>query len=166
MFSKFWNWYEKHYLLNVSVAAGLFTLQIIHLIWLFGEVIVLKLSGVTLFHFHDSWRWLVILVDYTEIPALFGISLIYINDLRKRFTWKPLLYLVFLNSQWLHIFWITDTFVVNSFTGAGTVFPGFLAWIAILIDYLEVPVMVETFKKLFVAIKERDRTLMKVAFEE
>ena len=37
-----------------------------------------------------------------------------VNELRRGFSWRALLFLAFLNSQWLHIFWITDEFVVES----------------------------------------------------
>ncbi|WP_196300572.1 hypothetical protein, partial [Streptococcus pneumoniae] len=75
-------------------------------------------------------------------------SVLYIYELQKRFSWKPVLFLIMLNSQWLHLFWITDEFVVNQFAGrAVTVLPVWLAWVAILIDYLEVPVMIDTFLK-------------------
>ncbi|MES4787698.1 MAG: hypothetical protein C4294_19945 [Nitrospiraceae bacterium] len=96
-------------------------------------------------------------MDYTEIPALISVSLVYINELRKRFHWGSALYLLFLNSQWLHIFWITDEFVVVEFTGTGhgTALPLWLAWIAILIDYLELPVIVSTIAKLITALHER-----------
>ena len=64
---------------------------------------------------------------------------------------------IFLNSQWLHIFWITDEFVVNEFTGnaAESSLPAWAAWLAILIDYLELPVIYDTMKKLAVAVRER-----------
>ena len=88
------------------------------------------------------------LVDYGEIPAILSVSLVYINELRTRFSFIGATYLLFLNSQWLHIFWITDEFVVTAFNEAGTVLPLWLAWVGISIDYLEVPVMFDTGKKL------------------
>lgn len=153
----FWAWYERHYLLNISIAAILFLLQLIHLYWLGADVIAQRL-------FDESWwnpsavaQWAIYVVDYTEIPALLGVSLIYINELRKGLAWRPLLLLLFLNSQWLHIFWITDEFVVNEFAGTATAssLPGWLAWTAILIDYLELPVIYETLKRVVVALRDR-----------
>jgi hypothetical protein len=103
-----------------------------------------------------AFRWLIVLVDYTEIPALLSVSLVYVHELRTRFSWKAVLYLAFLNSQWLHIFWITDEFVVTTNEGGATALPTWLAYVAILIDYLEVPVIVDTIRKLVVSIR-RDR---------
>jgi hypothetical protein len=161
IFSKFWAWYEKHYTLNVGIATGLFLLQIVHLFWLTTDVVFvgvfgesygsISLSGVALL--------IILLIDYTEIPALIGVSLVYINELRKGFKWKSVLYLIFLNSQWLHIFWITDEFVLERFSGveAATLLPLWLAWIAIGIDYLELPVMVDTIKKFVVVVRKKAR---------
>lgn len=155
MFEKFWEWYEKHYLLNVTVAAGLFLLQLIHLYWLTTHVITFRLWGLDLFSPPPFWETIIILVDYTEIPALITTSLVYINDLRKGFKLKPLLYLFFLDIQLLHIFWITDEFVIETFTGkgGGTILPLWVAWIAILIDYLELPIIFETLGKAFKAVR-------------
>jgi len=77
--------------------------------------------------------------------------------LRKRYRLKNVLYLIFLNSQFLHIFWITDEFVEARLTGAPeiTVLPIWLAIVAIAIDYLELPVIFETIKKLFDALKSK-----------
>ena len=150
---KFWAWYEKNYTFNVGFAAGLFILQLVHLVWLAGFVIAEKLLGQPLFVFSGIWEAVIILIDYTEIPAIITVSLVYIAELRKRLSFKSLLYLLFLNLQWLHLFWITDEFVLASFSGA-TILPLWLAWVAILIDYLEVPVIIETIKKFVVSVKE------------
>jgi hypothetical protein len=151
---RFWSWYERHYALNVSVAAGLFALQLVHLLWLTAEPLWLKLFGEALFTIDKPYSWPLYLVDYTEIPALLSVSLIYVNELRKGLALRPLLYLVFLNSQWLHIFWITDEFVVESNGSQATVLPGWLAYAAILIDYLELPVIADTVRKTVVALRE------------
>ncbi len=153
---KFWEWYERNYKVNLGLAAGLFLLQVFHLVWLFSEVIWMKLTGTSLFSLHGAPKVLILLVDYTEIPALIGASLVYVNELRKKFSIKSLLFLIFLNSQWLHLFWITDEFVVSSFLGQSAVIglPVWLAWAAILIDYLEVPVIYDTIKRFFSALKQ------------
>lgn len=159
IFNKFWKWYERHKTFNLGLAAFLFTLQIVH--WLTGDVVVFRLTGSQLFglHGHDNFTFfevLILLVDYLEIPAIFTTSLVYLNELRNKFSYRSLLYLFFINSQWLHIFWITDEFVVETFTGsgAGTILPFWLAWVAILIDYLELPVIYDTLNKFFRALKE------------
>jgi hypothetical protein len=150
--ASFWRWYERHLRLNITIAASLFILQLFHLYWLTVEVALHQLFGLTGLWLDLPWLNLIItLVDYTEIPALITTSLVYINELRRRGRLKPLLYLIFLNSQWLHLFWITDEFVVDQFTSTntGTILPIWLAWIAIGIDYLELPVILDLFVKLF-----------------
>jgi len=79
---------------------------------------------------------------------------VYVNELRRGLSWKPLLLLLFLNSQWLHIFWITDEYVAGELS-AGSALPPFLAWVAILIDYLELPVIFDTLKRLATAVRQR-----------
>jgi hypothetical protein len=150
----FWDWYEQHYRLNVTVAAGLFAVQLIHLVWLFGEVVWARATGVPLFEFEGIWKWTIVLVDYTEIPAILSVSLVYINDLRRGLRVRPLVFLLLLNSQWLHLFWITGEFVVSAFAGEGIGIPGWLAWVAILIDYAEVPVIIDTLRKMVAALRE------------
>ncbi len=155
MWQSFWAWYERTYTLNVSVALGLFLLQIVHLLWLFGEVVWAKAFGVPLYTLSGWWETVIVLVDYTEIPAIISVSLVYINDLRARGSGKILLYLLFINLQWLHLFWITDEFIVGSFEGtAPVVFPLWLSWVAVLIDYLELPVMLDLVKRFVVSAKQ------------
>lgn len=172
IWQKFWDWYERNYVLNVTIALVLFVLQVIHLGWLGGEVIAERLTGLPLFSFDGIWQTIIILVDYTEIPAIFTMSLVYVDAWRRGAKWNAVLMLALLHSQWLHIFWITDEFVVNTFTGEGqhthsTVLPDWLAWVAILIDYLEVPVIVDTAWKLWRATtKERSLAAVKEALDE
>lgn len=167
MWQKFWDWYERTYTINVSIALGLFLLQIIHLGWLFGEVIWMKLFGMPLFAFVGVWEKLIVLVDYTEIPALISAALLYINNIRRGGKRSDWIYLVLLSSQLLHMFWITDEFVETAFNAGGTVLPAWLAWVAILIDYLEVPVMVDMGRKFFAAVKEkRTKEFLKHEFRE
>ena len=147
------NWYERNYTLNVGIASFLFIWQLIHLYWLTVDVVLLKLFGTYLLHLTQFWQFLIIIVDYTEIPALILTSFVYIHALTKEFSWKSVIFLILLNSQWVHLFWITDEFVVKVFLeGAYANIPVWLAWIAILIDYLELPVIYDTLKKFFVSI--------------
>lgn len=151
----FWRWYERHYTLNVAIATVLFGLQFVHLTWLTGQPLADRALGDPLFDLEGPLRWLVILVDYTEISALVSVSLVYIHQLRSGGARvKPILYLFLLNTQWLHIFWITDEFVVSSGAGEATALPAWLAWIALLIDYLELPVMYDTLKRLIGSLRE------------
>lgn len=147
---RFWAWYERHYALTLGITTFLFAIQVVHLYWLATHVIALRLFGVSYFHTTPAFQAVIVLVDYTEVPALISTTFLYLYELRAKFSWKALLFLAFLNSQWLHLFWITDEFVVDQFSGRGhaTVLPAWLAWVAILIDYLELPVIVDTFIKL------------------
>ena len=153
----FWGWYERNYTLNISVALGLFLLQLVHLYWLSAEVVARRLTGTGYWELDGPLGFLILLVDYTEIPALLGTSLVYLNALRQGFRWQPLLLLLFLNSQWIHLFWITDEFVVDAFTGSGSLIglPGWLAWAAIGIDYLELPVIADMVRRFVGALRER-----------
>jgi hypothetical protein len=153
----FFDWYERHYVLNISVAALLFVLQLVHLYWLSADVIAQRLVDESFFSPHGVLYYAILIIDYTEVPALLSVSLIYINELRKGWSWKAFIFLLFLNSQWLHIFWITDEFVTVEFNGAGggSDLPGWLAWVAILIDYLELPVIFDTLKKFAISVREQ-----------
>ncbi|MDP3740779.1 MAG: hypothetical protein Q8R08_00440 [bacterium] len=148
--NSFWKWYERHYRINVGLAAFLFLWQLVHLYWLTTDVVAGRLFGESFFEPSEFWRILLILVDYTEIPAIVATSLVYINELRKDRNLKSFLLLFFINSQWLHILWITDEFVIKTFVGDQQLgFPVWLAWLAIGIDYLELPVIYDTIKKFF-----------------
>jgi hypothetical protein len=158
VWKRFWNWYNQNLMGNTVVAAVLFTWQLVHLYWLTADVVALRLFGRSFFPLTGFWHLAITLVDFTEIPAIFAISLVYVNELRQRFNYRSILFLFFLNSQWLHIFWITDEFVVDLF-GAGQIvqFPLWLAWIAICIDYLELPVIYDTIKKSIQMITAKTR---------
>jgi hypothetical protein len=148
---RFWKFYEAHRTLNIAFAGFLFSLQLVHLYWLTTHVVMQRLFGHSYFNLHGIWQFFILIVDYTEIPALLATSLIYLNEFRKGRNLKSLLFLVFLNSQWLHLFWITDEFVVGYFSGTAntSVLPFWLTWVAIGIDYLELPVIADTMIQLF-----------------
>lgn len=114
------------------LAAALFFTQIVHLIWMSTYVIPIQLGGSPIWSPPEAP---LALADYLELPAIASTSILYI---RNR-SWK-MLFLV--NVQLFHIFWITDEFVLNR----GTLVP-VLAWIAIFIDYLELPVIVDTIRR-------------------
>lgn len=157
MFSSFWNWYQRHYLLNLSVAAGLFAVQLFHLYWLFTDVVLFRLTGQSYFTFPEIWGIISTFLDYSEIPAIISTSLLYIHLLRQKFTAKNFLYLLFINIQWIHILWITDEMVIERFAAHGQLFhwPVLAAWIAIIIDYLELPVIYDTAGRLASEISRR-----------
>lgn len=152
--NRFWSWYEKHLALQTGIAAGLFSLQLAHLYWLTTHVVAFNLTGKSFFNPSPFWQTLLIIIDYTEIPALITTSLVYLNELRKKINPKSLWYLLFINSQWLHIFWITDEFVVGHLVAGEheSVLPMWLAWSAIAIDYLELPVIFDTTRKFFISL--------------
>lgn len=156
MLQRFWQWYERHYVLNLTLTTFLFALQLVHLYWLSTHVVALRLVGESWFTPTTLWQYVIILVDYTEIPALITTSILYLYELRQHLSWRPVLFLVLLNIQWLHLFWITDEFVVSRLLGFPThetiILPLWLAWIALFIDYLELPVMVDTIVRLARAI--------------
>jgi hypothetical protein len=151
----FWGWYERHYSLILWLTTLLFFLQVIHLYWLGTHVVLHRMFGWNIWNPSALFQYLIILVDYTEVPALISTSVLYLYELQKKFSWKAVAFLVMLNSQWLHLFWITDEFVVNQFAGRpDTILPVWLAWVAILIDYLELPVIIDTFIKSGHALKK------------
>lgn len=144
MLSRFWRWYNKHYAFNVRFSTALFLLQLIHLAWLTAHVLALEIVGRSLLP--TSLNVIVALVDYGEIPALIGVSLIYVNEIvGGKATKKTYLLLALLLSQALHLFWITDEVVLATLAGAAPVaIPRALAWLAIAVDYFELPVMWDT----------------------
>lgn len=149
-------WYKKHYTFNVGIASFLFIWQLIHLYWLTTHVVFNKLFGIDLFSPKGITETFIVIADYSEIPALILTSFVYIFGLITKFSWKNILFLILLNSQWLHLFWITDEFVINQFMGVSSaVLPIWLAWLAIGIDYLELPIIFDTLKKFFRSFKKK-----------
>jgi hypothetical protein len=108
---------------------------------------------------------MIVLVDYTEIPALLTTTLLYINEFRNNKKAKDFMFIVLVNSQWLHLFWITDEFVVEALT-QNALLPVWLAWIAIAIDYLELPVIFDVLKKIVQAVKQNKLTEIKAIITE
>jgi hypothetical protein len=114
------------------LSAVLFFTQIVHLIWMTTYVIPIQLGSSPIWSPPEAP---LALADYLELPAIIATSVLYIRTKN----WK-MLFLV--NVQLFHIFWITDEFVLDR----GTLVP-VLAWIAILIDYLELPVIFDTIRR-------------------
>lgn len=149
MTRQFWEWYERHKTFHIILAAALFVWQLAHLVWLTTDVVAFRLFGDKLLDLSPFARTLVIIADYTEIPALISVSLLYLNELRKRIQLRNTLFFVFTNVQWLHLFWITDAFILRSFTAGDGIssLPFWLVWIAIVFDYFELPVMFDVLQK-------------------
>lgn len=115
------------------------------------NIISPRLLGYELWHVGKFGDLFISIVDYTEIPALVLSSILYVNELKQNFNWKSVIFLILLNSQWLHLFWITDEVVLAQFIGTASVLiPAWLSWIAIMIDYLELPVIYDTLKKVII----------------
>ena len=159
MFKSFWTWYEKHDKLNLILSTGLFLIQLFHLYWMATHFVALMIFYHSYFAFPSEFSWIYALVDYSEIPALISVGLIYVRELQTKKTgrFKNWLYLVFLNIQWIHLFWITDEVVVANFTGSAPIFiPQLLAYTAIAIDFLDLPVMMEITRKLVLSFSTTD----------
>lgn len=147
---KFWAWYGRHYLLTLVVTSGLFLLQGFHLYWLFTDIILKKLTGISYFHFPQSGLAVYVFIDYFEIPTHLSLALIYIYQLRKKFKFSDLTFFIFLQIHWIHIFWLTDEIVLKSLNIQGLpIWNTTLAWFAILIDYLELPVIFDQLSKIY-----------------
>ncbi len=146
---KLLRWYDQYDDFNVVFAAFLFSIQVVHLAWLTTNVVLPRIFGLTPFMVSYLFDTVIAVVDYTEIPAILATSLIYLRSYRRKPNNKDAFYLFFLNIQWLHMFWITDEVVIKVF-GYSSVIGGWnniAAWLAISIDYLELPVIFETLKR-------------------
>src|ERR671919_487207 len=90
--ARFWGWYERNYALNVTIALGLFALQLLHLTWLSLDVVAARLTGTSLFPAGGPLLAALVVVDLLEIPALFSVSLVYVHELRKGWDTRSVLY--------------------------------------------------------------------------
>ncbi len=158
MFSKFWEFLEKNKTLHSGLTALLFITQLAHLYWLFTHVVLFKLTGTSFFDPSPTVNTLLALSDFTEIPALITGSFFYANKLRKDPNHKNLLFLILLNSQWLHLLWITDAVILEQLQGQAPVsLPIWLSWFAIAVDYFELPVIIDSIKEFFASFKKHER---------
>jgi hypothetical protein len=145
----FWTRYEN---LNLRITLILISLQILHLYWLTADVVLQRILGQSYLGLPKELLPLFIVVDYIEIPALvsgitFYLFSIFKGEPNPR---KDVIFLILLAIQVVHIFWITDEIVYESLLGNDLItIPLYLTWIAILIDYLEIPVMIDLFHKTF-----------------
>ena len=154
----FWHKYEN---LNLRIAFILISLQLVHLYWLTADVVIKRLTmdqsaGLSqtglLFLFF-------VVIDYVEIPGLIAgltfYGLAFYKDAKKRA--KNSLFFLLLAVQIFHIFWITDEVVYETFFGPSSTvqLPYIAAWVAILVDYLEVPVIVDLFYRTIVKGERR-----------
>ncbi|HEY8140547.1 MAG TPA: hypothetical protein VIE86_05635 [Nitrososphaera sp.] len=144
----FWHRYEN---LNLRIAFVLISLQLIHLYWLTADVVIKRIAGDSSPGLSQSGALFIffIVIDYVEIPALVAGLAYYALSVYKReeHSTKNALLLAMLAVQVFHIFWITDEVVYETFFGSSSAveIPEFAAWVAILIDYLELPVIADLF---------------------
>jgi hypothetical protein len=155
----FWHRYEN---LNLKIAFVLISLQLIHLYWLTADVVIQRITGESVLGVQQGGPLFIffIIIDYVEIPALIAGLTYYALSIykhEKRAT-KNVLLLSMLAIQVFHIFWITDDVVYDSFFGSpsGSVeIPYYAAWVAILIDYLELPVIFDLFYRTIIKGERR-----------
>ncbi|MDP3793063.1 MAG: hypothetical protein Q8Q89_05050 [bacterium] len=155
MVIKFWHWYKENLFFNQILVAVLFGWQLLHLYWLTTYVVADRILGFPIFNPNDLYQFLLISADYFEIPALISGTLLYLHSLREDTLKKNIIFILLINSQWLHLFWITDEFVLDKFhhTDDSTILPVWLAWTAVTVDYFELPVIYDTIKKTILSFK-------------
>lgn len=143
----FWKKYEN---LNLKIAFILVALQIIHLYWISTDVVAKRITGESLFLFPQEFLMIFIIIDYLEIPALIAGVTFYSFLLYTGRNIKNAFLLAFLAVQFFHLFWLTDEIVYETFFGASFIgLPAAVAWVAIAIDYLEIPVIADLFRRLY-----------------
>jgi hypothetical protein len=154
----FWQRYEN---LNLKIAFVLISLQLVHLYWLTADVVIQRItqkSALAVPHGSPLFIFFII-IDYIEIPALVaGLTYYALSIYRhEKGSIKNSLLLAMLAIQVFHIFWITDDVVYNTFFGSSSAveIPYYAAWVAILIDYLELPVIADLFYKTIVKGERR-----------
>ena len=144
----FWYRYEN---LNLKITFILISLQLLHLYWLTTDVVLQRIYAESFLLFPKVLLPVFVVIDYIEIPALVSGITFYSLSVYKhqKNSLKNSLFLALLAVQVVHIFWITDEIVYDAFFETRLVeFPLYIAWIAILIDYLELPVMADLFYKI------------------
>ena len=151
----FWRRYES---LNLKIAFVLISLQLVHLYWLTSDVVVKRITGEGGLSVGGPLLVFFIVIDYIEIPALVaGLTYYALNVYNREKAAKNAILLTMLAVQVFHIFWITDEVVYDTFFGPSSAveIPYYAAWVAILIDYLELPVIVDLFYRTIVKGKRR-----------
>jgi len=147
---RFWRWYRRHYVATLVVTTALFLLQLFHLYWLFTDVVLTRLTGHSSFAFPAGGLLLYVLIDYLEIPTHLSGMVLYGYEFRRGIRLKSLVFFVLLQLHWVHLLWITDDVVVNTFTEHTLLtWTGLAAWVAIGIDYIEVPIIVDRLRQVY-----------------
>jgi hypothetical protein len=148
------NFYLRYQNINLKISFILISLQLLHLYWLTTDVVIYRLTGTDYFEDLSDFILLFIIIDYIEIPALvsgliyYFFTIIYDKKEKERRI-KNTILLILLAIQSIHIFWITDDVVYTTFVGTDLIYmPEYFSWIAILIDYLELPVIYDLLKRI------------------
>ena len=154
MFKQIMDFYLRYQNINLKISFILISLQLLHLYWLTTYVVLYRLTGIDYFGELSDFILLFIIIDYIEIPALVSgviyylFTIIYDKKEKEKRTRNTVL-LILLAIQSIHIFWITDDIVYTTFVGSELIYmPEYFAWIAILIDYLELPVIYDLLKRI------------------
>jgi len=161
MFKKIMNFYLRYQNINLKISFILISLQLLHLYWLTTDVVLYRLTGIDYFGELSDFILLFIIIDYIEIPALVSGLIYYLFTIiydkkEKEKKIKNTVLLILLAIQSIHIFWITDDVVYTTFVGSDLIhMPEYFAWIAILIDYLELPVIYDLLKRIIKKEKEK-----------
>jgi hypothetical protein len=142
---------EKYNHITTRIAFFLISLQIVHLTWLTTDIVLVKLFEGQEPLFPKSLEPVQAIIDYMEIPGIFAGAVIYLTAMtRRRESVKNALFLSLLLIQIIHIFWITDEVVYEVLLNSDLIdLPETVAWIAIMIDYMELPVIFDLFKRTF-----------------
>lgn len=137
----FWQWYNRHLFINTLFTFVLLSLQLIHLYWLTANVVSIKMFGANFLPVGQIAQTLIVFVDYLEIPEIITTNIFYFNKSLQKL-WPNILFIFFINLQLLHLFWITDEFVLGVLQEYQISMPEAIVWVAIIIDYLEIPIIV------------------------
>jgi hypothetical protein len=133
----------KNFLVKISFI--LMALQIIHLFWLTCNV-TLPMFNLNDLKFNEG-SFLFVSIDYLEIPSLIITCTSYLFIIfRESHKPKNILYFSMLVLQFLHIFWITDEFIVNYLYDL----PFYLLIFVVFIDYSELFILFDLGKRLLV----------------
>ena len=140
-------WTDKDKI-GLKITFVLLSLQIIHLYWLTTNVILPLLGYDSLNIPQQIWP-VFIVADFLEIPAIVSGVIFYVT-VKTGSCWRNMLMLSLLGIQVFHIFWITDDVVLMLINQSAmtTTWPIWLAWSAILVDFLEIPVIIDLGRRL------------------
>jgi len=144
--------YRRYEEASTRIAFFLIALQAVHLIWLTTDVVLVKLGVGPGQIFPDGLEPVQAFIDYLEIPGLIaGVSVYVMNMVGKgKVSARNTLFTGLLLIQFVHLFWITDEVVYQVLLESDLAdIPEPVAWVAIMIDYLELPVMFDLFARVF-----------------